>query len=101
MRVCQGCSAVRWAADGRFFYIAFTGMGSQIGAGKTVALPVRPGKHLPDLPASGVKTPEEAAALPGATVIEHGNISPGKDPSVYAFTKVTAQRNLHRVPFHD
>jgi hypothetical protein len=98
VHVCQGCNAVRWAADGRFLYIAFAGMGTQIDAGKTVALPVPSGKHLPDLPASGVKTAAETAALPGATVIEQGNISPGKDPSTYAFTRVTAQRNLYRVP---
>jgi Tol biopolymer transport system component len=101
VRVCQSCTVVRWAADGRFIYLAFTGMGTQIAVGKTVALPVPPGKHLPDLPVSGVKTVEEAAALPGATVIEQGNISPGKDPSTYAFTKVTAQRNLYRVPIDE
>jgi hypothetical protein len=53
---------------------------------------------LPDLPASGVMSAEEAARLPGVQVIEHGYISPGRDPSVYAYAKMTAQRNLYRVP---
>jgi hypothetical protein len=38
------------------------------------------------------------ATLPGVQVIDHGNISPGVDPSIYAYTKMTAQRNLYRVP---
>ena len=61
------------------------------------ALPVGPGKAFANLPASGVKSEEEAAALPGVRVIERGSISPGPDPSVYAFVKRTAQRNLYRV----
>jgi hypothetical protein len=66
--------------------------------GKTFALPIRPGRALPDLPASGVRSKAEAAALPGVRVIERGNISPGRDPSVYAFTRISAHRNLYRVP---
>jgi hypothetical protein len=56
---------------------------------------------LPDLPAAGVASVEEALSLKGVRVIEHGNISPGRDPSVYAYTKMTAQRNLYRVPIAD
>jgi hypothetical protein len=99
--ICLGCRTVRWSADGRFFYIAFAGMGVQTAGGKTIALPIRPSQHLPDLPAAGVKSTEEAAALPGVVVIDHGNVSPGRDPSVYAYIKQTAQRNLYRVPIVD
>ena len=96
VRICEGCERAKWSADGRFFYFSFLDMGSQ--GGKTFALPVRPGRAFANLPASGVKSEGEAAALPGVRVIERGNISPGGDPSVYAFVKRTAQRNLYRVP---
>jgi hypothetical protein len=92
---------VRWSRDGRFIYFSFTGMGLRAEAGKTFALPIPPGKPLPALPSSGVKSAEEAASLPGAHVIDHGNIAPGNDPSVYAYAKVIEQRNLYRVPISD
>jgi eukaryotic-like serine/threonine-protein kinase len=101
VRVCEGCRNVKWSPDGRHLYFSFVGMGNEAAIGKTYALPIPSGKPLPDLPASGVKSDEEAAALAGVTVIPHGNVSPGRDPSVYAFTKATAQRNLYRVPIPD
>jgi Tol biopolymer transport system component len=101
VRICAGCRNVKWSPDGRYFYLSFVGMGNEIDIGKTFALSIPAGRHLPDLPASGVRSEKEAASLPGVTIIEHGNISPGRDPSVYAFTKVTAQRNLYRVPITD
>jgi hypothetical protein len=67
-------------------------------SGKTFTLPIPSGSPLPVLPAEGVRSEAEAARLPGVRIIEHGDISPGPDPSVYAFMKVTAHRNLYRVP---
>jgi Tol biopolymer transport system component/tRNA A-37 threonylcarbamoyl transferase component Bud32 len=101
VRICQGCRKVKWPPDGRYLYLSFAGMGISTEYGKTVALPIPPGKYVPDLPAVGVASVEEAASLPGARVIAHGNISPGRDPSVYAYTKISAQRNLYRVPIGD
>ena len=89
---------MKWSADGKFLYFSYIGMGTSLEGGKSFALPIRDGKPLPDLPASGVRSEAEAAALPGVHVIEHGNISPGRDPSVYAFTRISAHRNLYRVP---
>jgi len=76
VKICEGCRGVKWSADGRFLYLPFQGMGTLKEFGKTFALPIRPGKPLPDLPASGVRSEAEAATLPGVRVIEHGNISP-------------------------
>jgi hypothetical protein len=37
--------------------------------------------------------------LPGARLVsDEPNVFPGPDPSIYAFTKVTTQRNIYRVP---
>jgi Tol biopolymer transport system component len=98
IKICEGCRLVKWSADGKSLYFSYIGMGIWTTTGKTFALPIRPGRALLDLPASGVRSQAEAAALPGVRVIEHGNISPGRDPSVYAFTKISAHRNLYRVP---
>jgi hypothetical protein len=39
------------------------------------------------------------AALPGARLVsDEANVFPGPEPSTYAFTKVTTQRNIYRVP---
>jgi hypothetical protein len=101
VHVCEGCRSVNWSPDGRHLYLSFVGTGISIDIGRTFALPIPPGRPLPDLPAVGITSAEEAAALPGVTIVPHGNISPGRDPSVYAFTKMTAQRNLYRVPITD
>jgi hypothetical protein len=39
------------------------------------------------------------AALPEARLVsEEKNVYPGPNPSIYAYTKVAAQRNIYRVP---
>ncbi|HEU5251551.1 MAG TPA: hypothetical protein VFW15_16325, partial [Thermoanaerobaculia bacterium] len=101
VRICRGCRTAKWSPDGRYLYLSFVGMGIFTEFGKTLALPIPPGKYVPDLPPAGVASVDEALSLPGVRVIEHGNISPGRDPSVYAFTKLTAQRNLYRIPITD
>lgn len=97
-QICKGCRFVKWSPDGRFLYLSFTGMGTFRYGGKSFALPIPSGSSLPTLPAEGVRSEAEAAGLAGVRIIEHGDISPGPDPWVYAFTKMTAQRNLYRVP---
>jgi hypothetical protein len=100
VRICELCG-VRWAPDGRFLYVSFRGRGVSQEIGKTFAIPVPPGKSLPNLPTSGLKSESDAAALSGVRVLEGGNLMPGPDPSLYAFTKINAQRNLYRVPITD
>jgi hypothetical protein len=68
--------------------------------GKALAIPVPPGKSLPDLPAGGIDLTAAEVSVPGARVIDHAVISPGPDPSTYVFTKTDLQRNLFRIPLH-
>src|SRR5262249_49767275 len=82
---------VSWSRDGNFLYVNVR-RGSEI-----VAVPLSPGRNLPPLPASGVRTVAEAEALPGARVIHEPRAYVGPDPSVYAFVRATAQRNIYRV----
>lgn len=108
IRVCNGCSPpqgtdpmpapMKWTADGRFVYVKFADE-SQVGP--TYAIPLAPGQMLPAIPAGGFPSREAIAALPGVRLVsEEKNVYPGPNPSIYAFTKVTAQRNIYRVPVH-
>ena len=83
-------SQLSWTPDGRFLYLKF--------ATSTYAIPLKPGQMLPPIPASGFQSKEAVAALPGARLISEESVFPGPNPSVYAFMKVSAQRNIYRVP---
>jgi serine/threonine protein kinase/WD40 repeat protein len=100
IRVCENCSApqgtdpvphgMSWTPDGRFLYLKF--------ATSTYAIPLRPGQMLPSIPASGFPSKEAVAALPGARLVSEENVYPGPNPSIYAFVKVSTQRNIYRIP---
>jgi eukaryotic-like serine/threonine-protein kinase len=93
--ICARCAA-EWSPDGAFLYVGSTAAS----AGQTLAIPVRAGTSLPDLPVSGIDPAAASPEVPGALVIKHGAVSPGLDPSTYVFTKTDLQRNLFRVPLH-
>jgi hypothetical protein len=98
--ICEGCagpqgpdlipSPLGWTPDRRFFYLKF--------AESMYAIPLQAGQMLPPIPASGLQSKEAVAALPGAQLVAEGSVSPGPNPSIHAFTKVTTQRNIYRVP---
>jgi len=81
---------VTWSPDGRFIYLILFQA--------SYAVPLRPGQTLPPIPAGGLRRDEDIAALPGARRIAPQHIFPGPDPSRWAFSKVTIQRNIYRVP---
>ena len=95
-RICRGPCVVQWAPDGKFLYVGIE-PGSQTSRGKTVAIPVAPGQSLPDLPASGIRGVDDAKAFPGARILDGWDISPGLDPSFYAYVKTIVHRNLYRI----
>jgi dipeptidyl aminopeptidase/acylaminoacyl peptidase len=84
-----GPSGVSWSPDGKFLYLNFRESIS--------AIPLRPGEMLPPIPASGFRSKEDVAVLPGVRLIPELGAFPGPKPSVYAFTKVVTQRNIYRV----
>jgi Tol biopolymer transport system component len=80
-----------WTPDSRFVYWNFTDA--------MYAIPLQPGRILPGIPAGGIQSKEGVAALPGARLISEQERSvPGPNPSMYAFVKVSTQRNIYRVP---
>jgi hypothetical protein len=95
-RVCTWCS-VDWAPDGKFFYIGFA-PNSRTTRSKTLAIPVPAGETFPKLPSSGIREPEDAKVIPGTRALDGWFISPGPEPSVFAYVKTTVHRNLYRIP---
>jgi eukaryotic-like serine/threonine-protein kinase len=83
---------VSWSPDGKLLYL------SLVGGQAVFAVPLRPGQVLPALPPAGIRSYEDASALPGAKPFPASGAFPGPNPSVYAFPKFTAQRNIYRVP---
>lgn len=81
---------MKWSPDGKFVYLALYGF--------PYAIPLRRGQVLPPLPARGLQSDQEVAAMPGARRIPQEGAFVGPDPSRYAFTKVAIQRNIYRVP---
>jgi Tol biopolymer transport system component len=80
-----------WSPDGRFVYIALWGTA-------TFAVPLRGGEVLPRLPSAGIASEQDVASLKGAIRFPVPGAFSGPDPSVYAYAKATAQRNIYRVP---
>ncbi len=101
-RICEKCAGISsfergpgpplvgWSPDGKFLSLNFQE--------SIYAIPLRPGQSLPPIPASGFRTKQEVAALPGARLIPQQGAFVGPNPSVYAFTKIAIQRNIYRVP---
>ena len=79
-----------WTPDGRFLFLKF--------AGSIYSIPLRPGQVLPPVPTSGFESKDAVAALPGARLVSEAEwVFPGPNPSLYAFMRVAAQRNIYRV----
>jgi eukaryotic-like serine/threonine-protein kinase len=100
--ICSQACASGWSSDGRLFYVTVRGVGG-LGlstVGRTLVIPVRPGQHLPELPATGVPLDSEWSGPPGTQIIDRANLAFGPDPSTYLYVKSDLQRNLFRIPLH-
>jgi hypothetical protein len=99
IRICDSCSA-GWGPEDKCFYLRYRDIGEQ-GGGKTIVLALPEGKELPNLPAGGLKSAEDAKGLKMVAEIDmngKGVVAPSSNPSVYAYTPVTVQRNIYRIP---
>jgi hypothetical protein len=94
-RICSGCPSI-WSADGKFLYLGVHAA-SRESAGATLVIPLSAGEMLPELPPSGIRDLDDPAAFPGSRRIDGYLISPGPDPSVFAYVKSTMHRNLFRM----
>ena len=68
-----------------------------------VVIGLHPGEDLPTLPPSGLKSIDDTRGLNVIATIDLTGIAifaPGSDPSVYAYSRKTVQRNLYRIPLN-
>jgi eukaryotic-like serine/threonine-protein kinase len=85
-----GNGQASWAAGGALLNI--------YGTPDTFFFSLVPGQILPGIPASGFRSVEEIARLPGARRIEGRLVTLGPSPDVYAYYRGNTQRNLYRIP---
>jgi hypothetical protein len=82
--------SLSWSLDGRSAFI--TGPWNY-------TVPLAKGEVVPRIPAGGFHSEEEIARLPGAKRIDSvEGLVPGPTGDIYAFYRVTVQRNLYRIP---
>ena len=81
---------VSWSPDGRYIYFSLYD--------KPVAVPLRPGQSFPVLPKTGLNMQKDLTSLPGAVILSRKEAFPGPNPSLFAFCRTQAQRNLYQIP---
>jgi hypothetical protein len=99
IRICSSCE-VGWVPGGKFLCIRFRKPG-EITGGKTIVIALPDGKELPMLPPAGLGSAEDVKGLNVVAEIDMTGKSifaPSPDPSVYAYSRTTVQRNLFRIP---
>jgi hypothetical protein len=90
--VCQDCEA-DWAPGGKSFVVRAFGFSQP----RSVVIALKPGEALPRLPAGGLRSEADVAALDFA--VGDGFRYPGRDALQYAYTKASIQRNIYRCRF--
>ena len=96
IRLCDFCQA-GWSPGGKFFWMAVGGMVAA-GGGKTFAFALNAGQVFPDLPSGGIRSETDLTSIRGARLVSEGLSLIGPDPSIYAYSRPEAQRNLYRIP---
>jgi Tol biopolymer transport system component len=97
-RICSSCDA-GWGPGGQFLYLRFRDTG-EMGGGRTIAIALPAGKDLPALPPSGLQSVEDIKGLNVVADIDMSGMAyfaPGPNPSVFAYVRLSVQRNLFRI----
>ena len=118
--LCAGCGTagaedrgitppiVSWSRDGKRLYFHETPYSTNKGISgireeskakspKTYVVPLEPGRIVPDLPASGFQSTSSAAVALRGHLLTEERAFPSADPSVYAFPRPAAHRNIFRI----
>jgi hypothetical protein len=88
---------VHWSGDAKSIYLRLPANPESWSAGRTYVLPLSKGSMWPNMPPEGFQSEAEIRQFPAATVLSEFDC-PGPTPEIYAFARMTVQRNLFRVP---
>ena len=111
MTACENCvafgfgpnriqgSPVNWSMDGKSVFVSLQYFG--LGTATTVVLPYRTGVPLATLWPKGLRSEQDVAANPGATVINEANVFPAASASTHLSWRRTTQSNLYRLRLPD
>jgi len=95
-QICREYCVPKWSSNGHYVYVAVE-LPSQANPGRSLAIPLGPGEHLPKLPGGGIKILDEPSVVPGAFSVNRADFVPGGDPSRFAYVNTTMHRNLYRI----
>jgi sugar lactone lactonase YvrE len=103
IRLCERCAGagaeergltppiVSWSHDGKEMYLY-----SERSLA-TYVVPLKAGQEVPAAAASRIAWINEPPLIPGMRTIPHQRAFMSGDPSVYAYTQVSAHRNIYRI----
>jgi serine/threonine protein kinase len=91
--ICRGYCVPVWNTTATVFSV----MPDAFAGGKTVQVPVSPGRFLPELPANGLATVADMAQIKGAKILD-GAVIAGPTRDLSASLHRTVRRNLYRIP---
>jgi hypothetical protein len=102
-RICPAECLAKWSPDGSWFVVQ-PSVGDDRGI--AVSIPVAKGESIPRLPALGVRSAADAAALHGSTIVDvsaydtsgfAGSVAPGLSKDSFAFARTISHHNIFRV----
>ena len=88
---------VHWSGDAKSIYLRVPANPESWAAGRTYVLPLVKGSMWPKMPPGGFQSEADMTKVPGSTLLSEFDC-PGPTPEIYAFARMTVQRNLFRIP---
>ena len=87
---------IGWSFDQKSMYVSLTHTGSS-DKPKTLVIPVSPNDAFPKVLSGELVTNPLLLRMPGVRVLDVPSVFPGSDPSIYAFWRLSTQRNIYRI----
>ena len=97
VKIWGASTDIQWSLDGRRMYLSVP-VGLLLGQQRQdYVLPVPLGRSLPDIPTGGFQSEHDIALVPGVEIIDGPDATPGPEPDMHAYSRLTVQRNLYQV----
>jgi hypothetical protein len=85
-----------WSSDGKWLLL-YVGQNSEADAARSLAIPLSPGKTMPDLPAGGIRPSTDSKAFPGSFYVDGVSFIAGSSPFRYAYLDNRDHRDIYRI----